>query len=34
MKEMPGVLPKMTWKEYQKKLAAGEIAKIQPPEHV
>ena len=34
MKEMPGALPKMTWKEYQKKLAAGEIAKIQPPEHV
>ncbi len=34
MKQMPSTLPKMSWKEYQKKLAAGEIAKIQPPEHV
>jgi hypothetical protein len=24
----------MTWREYQKKLAAGECDKIQPPEHV
>lgn len=34
MKQMPSTLPKMSWKEYQTKLAAGEVAKIQPPEHV
>ncbi len=34
MKPMDSGLPSMTWKEYQKKLAAGEVAKIQPPEHV
>jgi dihydropyrimidine dehydrogenase (NAD+) subunit PreA len=26
--------PPLTWKEYQAKLALGELAKIQPPEHV
>lgn len=34
MKNVPSGLPSMTWKEYQKKLAAGEVSKIQPPEHV
>lgn len=34
MKQVPGTIPSMTWKEYQKKLAAGEVQKIQPPEHV
>ena len=34
MKQVPSGLPSMTWKEYQKKLAAGEVAKIQSPEHV
>ena len=33
MKEVDSGLPSMTWKEYQQKLAAGEIDKIQPPEH-
>jgi len=26
--------PKMTWRQYQELLAAGQVAKIQPPEHV
>jgi dihydropyrimidine dehydrogenase (NAD+) subunit PreA len=34
MKQVPSNLPSMTWKEYQRKLAAGEMEKIQPPEHV
>ncbi|MBX3395668.1 MAG: NAD-dependent dihydropyrimidine dehydrogenase subunit PreA [Phycisphaerae bacterium] len=34
MKERPSGLPSMTWKEYQRKLAAGEVQKIKPPEHV
>ena len=34
MKEVPSGLPSMTWREYQAKLAAGEIAPIQPPAHV
>jgi len=34
MKQVPGTIPNITWREYQKKLAAGECDKIQPPEHV
>ncbi len=34
MKQVPSGLPSMTWKEYQRKLAAGEVEKIRPPEHV
>jgi dihydropyrimidine dehydrogenase (NAD+) subunit PreA len=34
MKEVESGMPKMTWKEYQAKLAAGEMEKIQPPVHV
>ncbi len=34
MKQVPSGLPNMTWKEYQKRLAAGEVPKIQPPQHV
>jgi len=34
MRERDSGLPKMSWKEYQKKLAAGEVSKIRPPEHV
>ncbi|HKQ48137.1 MAG TPA: NAD-dependent dihydropyrimidine dehydrogenase subunit PreA [Phycisphaerae bacterium] len=34
MKNVPGGMPSMTWKEYQQKLAAGEVAKIEPPQHV
>ena len=34
MKQVPSHLPKMNWKEYQRKLAAGEVAKIEPPQHV
>lgn len=34
MKPVPSGLQSMTWKEYQQKLAAGEVQKIQPPEHV
>ena len=34
MKPVPSGLPSMTWKEYQKKLAAGQCAKIEPPQHV
>ncbi|RIK67706.1 MAG: NAD-dependent dihydropyrimidine dehydrogenase subunit PreA [Planctomycetota bacterium] len=34
MKQVDSGMPSMTWKEYQKKLAAGEVQKIQPPEHV
>jgi len=34
MKQVPSDIPKMNWKEYQRKLAAGEVAKIQPPSHV
>jgi dihydropyrimidine dehydrogenase (NAD+) subunit PreA len=34
MKETDSGLPSMNWKEYQQKLAAGEIGPIQPPRHV
>ncbi|MBK8267475.1 MAG: NAD-dependent dihydropyrimidine dehydrogenase subunit PreA [Planctomycetes bacterium] len=34
MKQVPSGLPSMTWKEYQSKLAAGDVQRIQPPEHV
>ena len=34
MKPVEGNIPSVTWKEYQSKLAAGEMDKIQPPEHV
>jgi dihydropyrimidine dehydrogenase (NAD+) subunit PreA len=34
MKNVPSGMPSMTWKEYQKRLAAGEVAKIEPPQHV
>ena len=34
MRQRDSGLPQMNWKEYQRKLAAGEVAKIQPPEHV
>jgi dihydropyrimidine dehydrogenase (NAD+) subunit PreA len=34
MRQRDSGLPKMNWKEYQKKLAAGEVAKIEPPGHV
>jgi len=34
MKQVPSTIPKMNWKEYQRRLAAGEVAKIEPPSHV
>jgi dihydropyrimidine dehydrogenase (NAD+) subunit PreA len=34
MKETDSGLPSMNWKEYQEKLAAGEIGPIHPPQHV
>ncbi len=34
MKQVDSGLPSMTWKEYQKKLAAGKMDAIGPPEHV
>jgi dihydropyrimidine dehydrogenase (NAD+) subunit PreA len=34
MNEVETGKPPMTWQEYQAKLATGELAKIQPPEHV
>jgi dihydropyrimidine dehydrogenase (NAD+) subunit PreA len=34
MKEVDSGLPSMNWKEYQRKLAAGEIDPIGPPQHV
>lgn len=34
MVERPSDIPRMTWREYQKKLATGEIARIPPPIHV
>ena len=33
MVERDSGLPSMTWAEYQRKLAAGEVAAIRPPEH-
>ncbi|MFQ5429280.1 MAG: NAD-dependent dihydropyrimidine dehydrogenase subunit PreA [Phycisphaerae bacterium] len=33
MKEVDSGLPSMTWKDYQRKLAAGEVSKIEPPQH-
>jgi len=34
MQQRDSGLPKVNWKEYQKKLAAGEMTKIEPPVHV
>jgi len=34
MKQVDSGLPSMNWNEYQEKLAAGEIQKIAPPQHV
>ena len=34
MVEKPPVLPNITWREYQAKLASGEMERIAPPEHV
>jgi dihydropyrimidine dehydrogenase (NAD+) subunit PreA len=34
MTEIDTGKPPLTWKEYQARLATGELAKIQPPEHV
>ncbi|MCG8409429.1 MAG: NAD-dependent dihydropyrimidine dehydrogenase subunit PreA [Phycisphaerales bacterium] len=34
MKQTDSGIPSMNWKEYQKKLAAGEVDVIQPPQHV
>ncbi len=33
MKQVDSGLPTMNWREYQQKLAAGEVARIQPPDH-
>ncbi len=33
MVERPSDIPHMTWREYQERLAADEVEKIQPPEH-
>ncbi len=33
MVEVASDIPHMTWREYQKRLSAGEIDKIQPPSH-
>lgn len=34
MHQVGSGMAKMSWREYQKKLATGEVSKIQPPEHV
>jgi dihydropyrimidine dehydrogenase (NAD+) subunit PreA len=34
MKEVDTGKPPMSWNEYQAQLAAGKVAKIQPPEHI
>lgn len=34
MKPVDSGLPSMNWNEYQKKLAAGQIGAIQPPQHI
>jgi len=34
MKEVDTGKAPMNWNEYQAQLAAGKVAKIQPPEHV
>lgn len=34
MVQRPSTLPRMSWREYQKMLAAGEIQRIPPPVHV
>ena len=34
MKEVPSEIPHMTWREYQEKLARGEVQPIRPPDHV
>lgn len=34
MKEVPSKIPHMTWREYQEKLARGEVEPIRPPDHV
>jgi len=33
MRQVDSVLPSVTWREYQEKLASGRMAKIQPPQH-
>lgn len=33
MVQRPPVIPHMTWREYQKKLAAGEMERLAPPSH-
>jgi dihydropyrimidine dehydrogenase (NAD+) subunit PreA len=34
MKQVDSGLPSMSWKEYQRRLAAGEVPRIGPPAHV
>lgn len=34
MLEVPSSIPSMSWREYQDRLARGEVDKIQPPMHV
>lgn len=34
MHEMPSTIPHITWREYQAKLASGEMGPIDPPQHV
>jgi len=34
MMEVPSDIPSMSWREYQDRLARGEVEKIQPPAHV
>jgi dihydropyrimidine dehydrogenase (NAD+) subunit PreA len=34
MVERPSEIPHLTWRQYQEKLAKGEVDKIQPPAHV
>jgi len=34
MEERPSDIPHITWREYQEKLANGEMDEIQPPQHV
>jgi Fe-S-cluster-containing hydrogenase component 2 len=34
MVERPSEIPHLTWRQYQEKLAKGEVQKIQPPAHV
>jgi dihydropyrimidine dehydrogenase (NAD+) subunit PreA len=34
MKQVDSGLPSMTWRQYQEKLAAGQVRPIRPPQHV